>query len=41
MQGVEVTVNNEPIDSLLADYRRPEDLIGEHGLLTSNSPGNW
>ncbi len=21
------------IDSLLADYKKPEDLIGEHGLL--------
>ncbi|MBS4062113.1 MAG: transposase, partial [Bacteroidetes bacterium] len=28
-----MTVSNELIDSLLADYRRPEDLIGEHGLL--------
>ncbi len=23
----------ELIDSLLADYKKPEDLIGEHGLL--------
>lgn len=28
-----MTVTNELIDSLLADYRRPEDLIGENGLL--------
>ncbi len=28
-----MTVSNELIDSLLADYKRPEDLIGEHGLL--------
>ncbi len=26
-------VPNELIDSLLADYKKPEDLIGEHGLL--------
>ena len=24
----------ELLDSLLADYRKPEDLIGENGLLT-------
>ena len=28
-----MTVNNELIDSLLADYKKPEDLIGENGLL--------
>jgi putative transposase len=28
-----MTVSNELIDILLADYKRPEDLIGEHGLL--------
>jgi putative transposase len=28
-----MTVSNELIDSLLADYKKPEDLIGEHGLL--------
>jgi putative transposase len=28
-----MTVNDELIDSLLADYKSPEDLIGEHGLL--------
>ncbi len=27
-----MTVSNELIDSLLADYKKPEDLIGEHGL---------
>jgi hypothetical protein len=27
------TVTNELIDSLLADYRHPEGLIGEDGLL--------
>jgi len=26
-------VPKELLDSLLADYRKPEDLIGEHGLL--------
>ena len=26
-------VPQELLDSLLADYRKPEDLIGEHGLL--------
>ena len=28
-----MTVSNELIDRLLADYKKPEDLIGEHGLL--------
>jgi putative transposase len=28
-----MTVSNEVIDSLLADYKKPEDLIGENGLL--------
>ena len=28
-----MTVSNELIDGLLADYKTPEDLIGEHGLL--------
>lgn len=28
-----MTASNELIDSLLADYKKPEDLIGEHGLL--------
>jgi putative transposase len=28
-----MTVSNELIDSLLADYKKPQDLIGEHGLL--------
>lgn len=26
-------VNNELIDRLLTDYKKPEDLIGENGLL--------
>lgn len=28
-----MTVSNEVIDSLLADYKNPEDLIDEHGIL--------
>lgn len=28
-----MTVTIELIDSLLADYKKPEDLIGENGLL--------
>lgn len=28
-----MTVTNELIDSLLADYKKPEDLIGENGLI--------
>lgn len=28
-----MTVSNELIDSLLANYKKPEDLIGENGLL--------
>ncbi len=27
------SVPKELLDSLLADYRKPEDLIGENGLL--------
>jgi len=27
-----MTLSNELIDSLLANYKKPEDLIGEHGL---------
>ena len=32
-----MTVTNELIDSLLADYKKPEDLIGENGLLVAAS----
>ena len=28
-----MTISNELLDSLLADYQTPEDLIGEGGLL--------
>lgn len=28
-----MTVSNELIDELLAGYKKPEDLIGENGLL--------
>ncbi|HUW29290.1 MAG TPA: IS256 family transposase, partial [Sulfuriferula sp.] len=28
-----MTVSNELLDSLLADYKKPEDLIGADGLL--------
>lgn len=28
-----MTVSNEVLDSLLSNYKKPEDLIGEHGLL--------
>jgi putative transposase len=28
-----MTVSNELIDCLLADYKKPEDLIGENGLI--------
>lgn len=28
-----MTVSNELIDSLLANYKKPEGLIGEHGIL--------
>lgn len=28
-----MTVSNELLDSLLAGYKKPEDLIGEHGIL--------
>jgi putative transposase len=28
-----MTVSNELIDRLLADYKKPEDLIGENGFL--------
>jgi hypothetical protein len=29
----EMTISNELLDSLLADYKKPEDLIGENGIL--------
>lgn len=28
-----MTVSNELLDALLSDYKKPEDLIGQHGLL--------
>lgn len=28
-----MTITNELIDSMLVDYKKPEDLIGENGLL--------
>src|SRR6201991_2397598 len=28
-----MTIYNELIDNLLKDYKKPEDIIGEHGLL--------
>ena len=28
-RGVEMTINNELIDDLLRDYKKPEDIIGE------------
>jgi hypothetical protein len=33
MEMQKMTVTNELIDSLLADYKKPQDLIGEKGLL--------
>jgi putative transposase len=27
-----MTIDNELIDSLLKDYKKPEDIIGENGL---------
>jgi putative transposase len=32
-RGVEMTIDNEVIDNLLKDYKKPEDIIGENGLL--------
>lgn len=32
-QGVKMTLSNELIDSLLADYKTPEDLIGRAGAV--------
>jgi putative transposase len=32
-----MTVTNELIDSLLANYKKPEDLIGENGLLAPSA----
>ena len=29
-----MTVRNELIDRLLADYKKPEDLIGENGAMS-------
>ena len=28
-----MTIDNELIDNLLKDYKKPEDIIGENGLL--------
>ena len=28
-----MTINNELIDQLLKDYKKPEDILGENGLL--------
>ena len=28
-----MTIDNELIDNLLKDYKKPEDLMGENGLL--------
>ena len=28
-----MTIDNELIDNLLTDYKKPEDIIGENGLL--------
>ena len=28
-----MTIDNEPIDNLLKEYKKPADLIGEYGLL--------
>jgi putative transposase len=32
-RGVKMTIDNDLIDSLLKDYKKPEDIIGEGGLL--------
>ena len=32
-EGDRMTIDNELIDNLLKDYKKPEDLIGENGLL--------
>src|ERR1041385_8927562 len=32
-QGDKMTIDNELIDNLLKDYKKPEDIIGENGLL--------
>jgi putative transposase len=29
------------IDKLLADYKKPEDIIGEHGLLKQLTKRSW
>ena len=33
--GESMTIEKEIIDRLLADYRKPEDLTGENGVLRS------
>ena len=32
-----MTIDNELTDSLLKDYKKPEDIIGENGLLKAGS----
>ena len=36
-----MTISNALLDSLLADYQTPEDLIGEGGLLKQLTSGWW
>ena len=32
-----MTIDNELIDNLLKDYKKPEDLIGENGLVEATN----
>jgi hypothetical protein len=34
-----MTIDNELIDNLLKDYKKPADLIGENGLLKQPDKG--
>ena len=36
-----MTIDNELIDNLLKDYKKPEDIIGENGLLKQLTNNCW
>jgi hypothetical protein len=36
-----MTIDVKLIDQLLTDYKKPEDIIGENGLLKQLTKGGW
>jgi hypothetical protein len=39
--GEKMTIDNELIDNVLKDYKKPEDIIGENGLLKQLTKRCW